>query len=161
MHCVLMADYIGLERLAVAYSIQRSSAGKACQRAKCVRALTDKEIQELLMNSDSDESDNDDAAQLSDLSSDDIEEEPLPPKNQRRKRKLDEGNFCSKKEELNPQERTSGPSSSGICNDITEASSELKVFESFSTPDIMDAIVYQTNNFQPGDLGCPKSPGLF
>ncbi|KAG0432516.1 hypothetical protein HPB47_020777 [Ixodes persulcatus] len=55
-------------------------AGMASKRATCVRALTGEEIQELLMNSDSDECENDDAAQLSALSSDDSEEEPVPLK---------------------------------------------------------------------------------
>lgn len=67
-------------RCFVVVSAARHSAGMASKRATCVRALTDEEIQELLMNSDSDESENDDAAQLSDLSSDDSEEEPVPLK---------------------------------------------------------------------------------
>lgn len=100
------------------------------------------------MNSDSDESDNDEGAQLSDSSSDDSEEEPLPPKNPSKKRKLDERNFSWKKKEFKPQEHAFDLSSSGICNGITAASSELEIFESLFTPDIVDTTVEQTNIFQ-------------
>ncbi|KAM7294400.1 uncharacterized protein ISCGN_023906 [Ixodes scapularis] len=72
----------------------------ASKRATCVRVLAYEEIQELSMNSDSDESENDDAAQLSDLSSDDSEEEPVPLKGRRKKKKLDDQNFYWKNSTL-------------------------------------------------------------
>ncbi|XP_065302057.1 piggyBac transposable element-derived protein 4-like [Dermacentor albipictus] len=120
----------------------------ARQRSTCVRSLTDEEIQELLMNSDSDDSDSEEAAHLSALSSDESDEEPLPPRNPRKKRKLGERDFCWKKKEFKPQEHAFDPAHSGICNDITAASSELEIFESLFTPDIVEAIVDQTNIFQ-------------
>ncbi|KAK8766871.1 hypothetical protein V5799_006348, partial [Amblyomma americanum] len=99
------------------------------------------------MNSDSDDSDSEEAARLSALSSDDSDEEPLPQRNPRKKRKCDEQDFSWKKE-FKPQDHAFDPSSSGICNDIIAASSELEIFESLFTPDIVEGIVDQTNIFQ-------------
>lgn len=63
-----------------------SSAAMVSLHAMCICTLMDNEIQKLLMNSDSDESDSEEAAQLNDLLSEHSEEEPLQPKSLSKKR---------------------------------------------------------------------------